>query len=126
MKFLIVDNETNRQRTLRSILSNLGYRAGDVESVTDAAGAIYNLKRKRYDCAFIASNLPKKTGMDLVMEIRRTSSWDRVKLVLFCSDPSKDDVVASVQAGANAFLVTPCSVGDVEAVIKRALGKTRA
>lgn len=124
MNILIVDAEASRQRNLRSILSSIGYKSGDVESMDDGPNAIGALKKKRFDCVFIATNVPRLDGMEMLKEMRGNSRMKDMPVVMFSSEVSRDVVLNAIQTGANAFLSTPFSVSDVELALKQALKKT--
>ena len=123
MKLFIVDNETTRQRNLRAILASLGYRSADVESCDDPTQGVALLKKKHYDCIFVYMTMPKVSGLDFVKEIRSNSRLKSLPVVVYSSEVSKENVVASVQSGASGFLGYPFSVSDVESVLRQATGK---
>ncbi len=125
-KFLIIDTEPTRQRNLRSILSSLGYKSGEVESIDNAEAALAILKKKKYECVFLSMTLSGIEGLDLLKQIRDNSRLREVPVVVFSSEVSKENVVSSVQAGASSFMGHPFSVSDVESVLKLALRKTPA
>jgi len=119
MKFLIVDADMTRVRTFRTILSSLGHKAGDVESIDDGDAALNALKRKKFSCAIVNLELPKMDGLALLKEIRSSTALKSLPVVIFSSQASRENVMASVTAGANAFLGHPCSVADVEEALKK-------
>lgn len=121
MKFLIVDEDTNRNRAIRSILANLGYKSNDVESVSDLKSAIGTLKKKKFDCAFISQDQNKIGGLELIKEIRNSPSLKGLPVVLVHNEVSRENVIAAGQAGASAFIGYPCSVNDVEDALKQAM-----
>ncbi len=123
MKVLIVDPDTTRLRTIRSILANLGYKAADVDSEPDGEAAMNSIKRKKYDIVFTCTKLPRMDGLTLVGEIKKEKP--NIAIVVYSSEPSKEEVVASVKAGASSYFVHPCSVSDIEDSLRRAVGKAK-
>jgi two-component system chemotaxis response regulator CheY len=119
MKFLIVDNDTNRVRTFRTILSSLGHKAGDVESIDDGEAALNTLKRKKFNCAIVNLELPKMDGLKLLGEIRGSMALKSLPVVIFSAQSSRDNVMAAMNAGATSFIAHPCSVADVEEVLRK-------
>lgn len=119
MKFLIVDAEAGRQRRLRSILAMLGHKAADMEILDDPKLVVNHLRKKRFECAIIALDLPKTDGLSLLKEIRETSTLKNLPVILFGGSLSRDIVLSGAQAGANGFLGDPCSASDVEQVLSR-------
>ncbi len=114
MKFLIVDNDMTRIRTFRTILSSLGHKAGDVESIEGGEAALNALKRKKFNCAMINFELPKMDGLKLLTEIRGSMALKTLPVIIFSSQSSRENVMAAMSAGASSFIVHPCSVSDVE------------
>jgi len=49
MRILIAEPDAMRQRQLRTILSSIGHRSADIDTVTDARGLTSNVRKKRYD-----------------------------------------------------------------------------
>lgn len=121
MKICIIDNETLRQRNLRSILASLGYKSADVESFDDEVNGLGNLKKKNFGAVFINLELPRMSGLDLLREIRTNTRLKHLPVIIYSAEVSKENVVASVQAGASNFLGYPFSVSDVESALHVAL-----
>ena len=121
MKIVIIDNETIRQRNLRSILASLGYKSADIEGYDDPQVGINTIKKKRFDCAFVALNMPKMAGVELLKQLRDNIRLKSLPVILFSAQASKDDVVEAIQNGANGFLGYPFSVSDVEDVLRKAI-----
>lgn len=118
MKILIVEPDPNRQRQLRTILASLGHKSGEIDTVTDAKSAINTLRKKRFDCTFLAMQ-PPLDALALLKEMRSGSSKGLPSIV-YSSEVTKENVVSAAEAGATTFLAYPFSVSDVEAVIKQA------
>ena len=123
MKLLIADNEVSRLRNLRSILTSLGHKSADIDSVEDGEAALVKLKKKRFNIVFCSIELPRLDGLGLLKSIRENSRLKNLPVVMYSSDIDRDGVVHAVEKGADGFLVHPCSVSDVEDVLKSAVDK---
>lgn len=123
MKILIVESDTNKQRQLRTILTSLGHKSADIESVSDNRSALSALRKKRYDCAFLELVSGGVDGMGLLKDIRTSGSSRSLPVVIYGGDITKENVIAAHEAGASGFLAYPFSVSDVENVILRAIAK---
>lgn len=121
MKILIVEPDTNRQRQLRTILSSLGHKSGEIESVPDSKTAISVIRKKRFDCCFICLGAAGLDAIDLLKNIRSGGSSRSLPVVIFSPDVTKENVITSHESGANGFLAYPFSVSDVETVLIKAL-----
>ncbi len=120
MKILIVEPDTNKQRQLRTILTSLGHRSGDVETVNDKKGAISLLRKKRFDCAFADMDAEEVAAIDLVKELKTSGTSRTLPVVVYSALVTKENVVSSHDAGAKGFLAYPFSVSTVEAAIAKA------
>lgn len=123
MKILIVEADPNRQRQLRTILTSLGHKSAEVESVSDAKAAMNTLRKKRFDCGFVAIGTSPVDGLALVKEIKSSASSKSIAIVAFSGEVTKENVIACAEAGAASFLAYPFSVSDVESAMKQALSK---
>lgn len=121
MKILIVEPDTNRQRQLRTILSSIGHKSGEIETATDDKGAISLLRKKRFDISFVSMDAPQYNAMDLLKNIRSGGSSKSLPVVMYTPEVTKDKVVGAHEGGANGFLAYPFSVSDVENVLGRAV-----
>lgn len=121
LRVFIIDNEVARQRNLRSILSSLGYKSGEVESSDDPIMGIAQLKKKHFNALFVYQVMPKMSGIDVVKEIRSNPRLKSLPVIIYHSEVSKDHVMEAVQAGANGYLGYPFSVSDVESALRHAV-----
>lgn len=120
MKILIVEPDTSRQRQLRTILSSIGHKSGEIETANDSKGAISLLRKKRFDISFVAMDAEQFDALELLKNIRTGGSSRGLPVVMYTPDVTKDKVVGAHEAGASGFLAYPFSVSDVETVIIRA------
>lgn len=67
-KILIVDDEKIVRDLLRTVLENDGHTVGEV---TDGEDAIAANARSAYDVAIVDLILPRKNGLDTVVELRK-------------------------------------------------------
>lgn len=123
MKILIVEADPNRQRQLRTILTSLGHKSAEVESVVDAKSAMNLLRKKRFDCGFIAIGTTAVDGLALLKDIKGSPSNKSLAIVAFSMEVTKENVIACAEVGASSFLAYPFSVSDVESSMKQALSK---
>jgi two-component system chemotaxis response regulator CheY len=120
LKILLIDNEAQRQRNLRTILASLGYKSGDVESIEDGQNALSLLKKKVFNCIIIFNEMQKTSGIEILKDIRSNSRLKGIPVIIYSADVSKDVIASAVQAGANGFLGYPFSASDVESALRQA------
>ena len=126
LKVFIIDNEVARQRNLRSILSSLGYKSGDVESADDPNNGLSALKKKHYNALFVYLTMPKMGGLDVIRDARSNARLKSLPIIVYSSEVSKENVMEAVQAGANGFLGYPLSVSDVASALRHAMKSANA
>ena len=121
MRILIAEPDAVRQRQLRTILSSIGHRSADIDTVPDHRGLTSNVRKKRYDIIFV-SHTPHE-GIDALKVVSdlKAGSSKSVPVVMFSIMMDRELVLSANQAGANGFLGYPFSVNDVEAAVKTAL-----
>ena len=121
MRILIAEPDAMRQRQLRTILSSIGHRSADIDTVPDQRGLTSNVRKKRYDIIFL-SHAPTE-GLDALKVVAdlKSGTSKSVPVVLFSTMMDRDLVLGANQAGANGFLGYPFSVNDVEGAVKTAL-----
>lgn len=81
----------------------------DVQAVlaNDATQALFKLENQDFDLLLVDQNLPGKSGVDFVRQLRKMMKHASVKVVLMSAVLSKDDVQAALQVGIDDILVKP-------------------
>ncbi len=120
MKILVVESDTGRQRQLRTILTSLGHKSAETENASDNSAAIKMLRKKRFDCCFISMSSEQFDPIELLGSIRTGGSSRNLPVVMYSADVTKENVIASHEAGSNGFITYPFSVSDVEESIRKA------
>jgi DNA-binding response OmpR family regulator len=113
MKILITENDPNRQRQLRTILTSLGHKSANIETAADGKSAMNIIKKKKFDILFLCHETGGLNGLELLKEFKNTSSKS-TPVILFSPNLSKEVLLEGHQIGANGFLSYPFSVNDVE------------
>lgn len=83
MKVLIVDDDPDVVEYLSSFLEDQGY---EVEAASDEAAALQGVKRFLPDVLLIDVMLPGKSGLDLMVCLRRDPRFARLPVVLVTGD----------------------------------------
>ena len=120
MRIIIAEPDTARQRQLRTILTSLGHRSGDVETFTDSKGTLSAVRKKRYDLGFFSHIPGIFDGVKLVKDLRNGISKS-MPVVLYSTLLDRETLLSANESGANGFLAYPFSVSDVEGSILTAI-----
>jgi len=112
---LVVDDEPQIRRVLRSTLSFRGYTISEVSSGEEAVELASRLKP---DLILLDVNLPGMSGIETCREIRRTT--DAPIIMLTVRSAERDKVVA-LDAGADDYVTKPFGIEELLARIRASL-----
>jgi two-component system KDP operon response regulator KdpE len=112
---LIVEDDPQLRRFLRTALDAQGYRLVEAETVREAllAATTHNPELILLDIG-----LPDGDGIDLTRRIRE---WSRVPVIVISARGREDDKVAALDAGADDYLTKPFGVNELLARIRVSL-----
>jgi two-component system, OmpR family, KDP operon response regulator KdpE len=112
---LVVDDEPQIRRVMRSTLSAHGYVI--TEAMTGEEG-VESARKERPDLVLLDMNMPGMGGLEACREIRR--STDAPIIVLTVRNAERDKVMA-LDAGADDYVVKPFGIEELLARIRSAL-----
>ncbi len=116
MRILLVEDEKTLSGFLVKGLTNRGYA---VDAVYDGEEALFQHSVNSYDLVILDLNLPKKDGMEVLRELRRTDP--QIKVLILSARSAVDDRILGLDEGANDYLVKPFDFGELEARIRNLL-----
>ena len=118
MRILLVEDDAMIGKTLSQALQQDGYA---VDWVTDGAAGKLALDTAGggYALVLLDLGLPRKSGLDLLKEIRRAGNKARVLIVT--ARDAVADRVAGLDAGADDYLVKPFSLDELAARMRALL-----
>ena len=117
MRILLVEDDAMIGKTLSQALQQDGYA---VDWVTDgAAGKLALDTAEGYALVLLDLGLPRKSGLDLLKEIRRAGNKARVLIVT--ARDAVADRVAGLDAGADDYLTKPFSLDELQARMRALL-----
>ena len=120
MRLLIVEDEPNLGRQLKSTLEGAGYA---VDLATDGEDGHFLGSTESYDAAVLDLGLPEIDGLTVLDRWRKEGKSFPV-LVLTARD-SWSDKVAGLDAGADDYLVKPFSIEELLARVRALLRRTQ-
>ena len=118
MRILLVEDDAMIGKTLSQALQQDGYA---VDWVTDGAAGKLALDTagEGYALVLLDLGLPRKSGLDLLKEIRRAGNKARVLIVT--ARDAVADRVAGLDAGADDYLTKPFSLDELQARMRALL-----
>jgi two-component system, OmpR family, KDP operon response regulator KdpE len=112
---LLVEDEPDIRRFLRSTLAAEGYRV--VESPSASRGAI-DAGTHKPDLAIVDLALPDYDGRELIREIRK---WSSMPIVVLSARHQERTKIEALDAGADDYVTKPFGVGELLARVRAAL-----
>jgi len=112
---LIVEDEKEIRRFVRSALENEGMRVYDSESLQ--RGLIEAGTRKP-DLVILDLGLPDGDGLDFIRDLRQ---WSSIPVIVLSARESERDKIAALDAGADDYLSKPFGIGELLARVRVAL-----
>ena len=113
MKILISDDSILVRKKLNDFIASLG--CTEIFEATDGQEAIDIYKEKQPDLVFMDIVMPKKTGVEALIEIL---SYDKhAKVVIASSVGTQAHLKTAIDAGAFDFLQKPIDNSQIEKII---------
>ncbi|OIR05557.1 KDP operon transcriptional regulatory protein KdpE [mine drainage metagenome] len=112
---IIIEDETQIRRFLRTALASEGYQV--IEAETGKQGLTEAATRKP-DLIILDLGLPDMDGVAVVRGVR---AWSAVPVIILSARSQESDKISALDAGADDYLVKPFGVGELLARIRVAL-----
>jgi two-component system KDP operon response regulator KdpE len=112
---LIVDDEPQIRRVMRTTLTGEGYA---VVEARDGAEALEKLRSERPDLILLDMNMPVLDGFQACREIRSSSE---VPIIMLTVRSAEKDKVRALDAGADDYVVKPFSIQELLARVRALL-----
>ena len=112
---LVVDDEPQIRRVLRSTLTSQGYVIIDAKTGEEG---VESVRKNKPDLVLLDANMPGMGGIEACREIRRSS--DAPIIMLTVRNAERDKVLA-LDAGADDYVVKPFGIEELLARIRAAL-----
>jgi DNA-binding response OmpR family regulator len=98
-------------------------RAGfDVAQVGDGDAAMAAVRELRPAVAVLDVMMPRRTGLEVLAELRADPSLAAVKVILLSARVQESDVERGLDAGADAYLAKPFKAQELVEKVQELLG----
>jgi two-component system KDP operon response regulator KdpE len=115
---LVVDDEPQIRRVLRTTLVAQGYEVSDAR---DGNAALELLRADKYDLVLLDVNMPGISGIETCREIRAGSD---LPIIMITVRNSERDKVEALDAGADGYVTKPFGISELMARIRAVLRRT--
>ena len=117
-RILVVDDERQVRRLMRSMLATAGY---EVDDATTGEEALKKIAGFHPDLVLLDMNMPGMGGLAACHEIRNGSA---IAIIMLTVRNTEQDKIAALDAGADDFVTKPFSTPELLARIRAALRRT--
>ncbi len=120
-KILIIDDHPAMLVMLRQILKQLGFDT--IEEAETAERALEILSLGDVRMVFTDLGLPGMSGIELIHQIRQDRSTQHLPVIALSGISEQETVVEALRAGADNFIVKPCSANTIKEKLVQLLSK---
>src|SRR5215210_6919377 len=114
MRILILDDEPNIRRTLRTALEAMDHAVAEAAAGPQALGLV---ERQAFDVALVDLRLGGESGLDLLEPL--LAQLPRLVIIVITAYASIDTAVEAMRRGAFDYLPKPFTPAQVRAVLER-------
>ena len=120
MRVLVIEDDTTLGHALQEFLADQGYAVDWLADGDKASGA---LAGQPYDLLLLDLNLPGRSGLDILRQLRQDGN--QIPVLIVTARDGLDDRVAGLDAGADDYVTKPFDLPELAARV-RAFGRRRA
>jgi len=120
---LVEDNPDDSDLTLEALKE--GKARNHLSVVEDGVDALSFLRRQgaygtapRPDLVLLDLNLPKKSGLEVLAEMKADPALRRIPVVVLTTSDAERDIVASYNHSASCYITKPVDLGRFLAVVR--------
>jgi two-component system KDP operon response regulator KdpE len=117
-KILIVDDEPQIRRVLRTTLTSQGYTVAEAKSGDEA---LEHIRGERPDLILLDVNMPGRSGLETCREIRATGD---IPIIMLTVRNTELDKVQALDAGADDYVTKPFGSEELLARIRAGLRRS--
>jgi two-component system KDP operon response regulator KdpE len=119
-RILVVDDEPQLRRALRSTLSALGFVVSDAET---GEAALERVREEQFDLILLDVNMPGISGLETCRALRARSD---VSIIMLTVRDRAEDKIEALDAGADGYVTKPFDVNELLARIRATLRRAPA
>lgn len=121
-RVLIVDDNHNNRRIIRTYLEDAGCQVQEVDSGEKAIEALSEALERQVDVAIVDYQMPGMTGCELGLEIQAMSLGRDLRLIMLTSAAQKGDINMVRDCGFAGYLSKPVKREELLKCISMVLG----
>lgn len=102
-RVLVADDSSTMRKIILRSLDAVG--VADATEAIDGEEALDLFEPGKFDLVLTDWNMPRKTGLDVIREVRKLDS--DVTIIMVTTEAEKARVLEAIQAGVSDYLVKP-------------------
>ena len=122
MRALIVDDHAFLRRGLKGLLAD-EFHGATFGEASDARQALEHLRKNEWDLALLDINLPGKSGLDLVKELKIT--WPKLPVLVLSAHPEDQFALRVLKAGAEGYMNKESAPEELVKAVRKILAGGR-
>jgi diguanylate cyclase (GGDEF)-like protein/PAS domain S-box-containing protein len=122
-RLLVIDDEEVNRDVLSRRLRRAGYA---VETANDAPEGLRKVSESSFDMVLTDNLMPGMSGIELLKEIRKTTSASELPVIIVSAVSESDQIVAALSLGANDYITKPIDFSVAIARIRTQLARRHA
>jgi two-component system chemotaxis response regulator CheY len=115
MKVLVVDDSGVMRKIIIRSLNAVG--VSDVVEAGDGQEGFKAFQADAFDMVLTDWNMPIRSGLELVTDIRGTDS--EIPIIMVTTEAQKSQVIAAIQAGVTDYLTKPFEADELRAKLDK-------
>jgi chemotaxis family two-component system response regulator Rcp1 len=121
-QILVVEDSPSDVRLLQEAMKEAPVRA-QIDLAQDGAEAVVRLRRAEAgrapvpDLILLDLNLPKKSGLEVLAEIKDSSKLSHIPVIVMSSSRSDEDIAQAYAMNANCYIPKPADLDRYIAVV---------
>jgi two-component system, chemotaxis family, chemotaxis protein CheY len=115
---LIVDDSMTMRQMVNFTLSSAGHSVIEAGSTDEALASV---QKQRFDLVISDVNMPGRSGIDLVTELRKLADYKFVPIILLTTESQPEMKSKGRAAGATGWIVKPFDPEALLGVLRKVL-----
>jgi len=116
MKLLIIEDETALRKALTKGFQKMGYM---IDTAADGEEALDMYFSNQYNLIVLDLNLPKKDGLEVLIDVRKENK--EIPVLILSARSEVSDKITGLDMGANDYLAKPFHFDELEARVRALL-----
>lgn len=117
-KILLVEDNQDDLYILKEVLGDELNKDIELIEAKDGQEAIDKIRKEAPNLIILDLNLPKVNGSEVLREVKKDENLKHIPVIIFSSSNAYSDVTESYKQYANAYLVKPYGISQLQNTLK--------